>query len=152
MSFISLKDYIYIGAMVALVALGLYLRQHLINEGEAKAQAREARAAQKQKAEDDTLAQGVTSDLNNEIARLRATQLPPTHVRLCPAARSVPAADTSLGTAIAITPASGGVPDVSGGTPANGEDVGPLLQQFAVAADIVSARGRACLEWAKGLR
>ena len=145
----SIRDYIYLTAIVALAGFGLYLRMHLINEGEARAEAREVQAAQIQKAKDDRTAKGVTDGLNAEIAHLRELALQPVPtVRLCknPRPHSPPAATDGGDARAAPGWDVSGVPEGTG----TGPDIGPGLQHLAAAADLVSAHNRACVAWAKG--
>jgi hypothetical protein len=147
---VIVKDYIYLGVIVLLVGLGIYIREHLINEGERIAQAREVKAAEKQKVLDKQLADGVVHDLNAEIAVLQhaSSTRPPVSVRCTARPVSTPPATTgNLG-----PPApSGSVHDVPSGA-GEGPDLAGSLSWLAFIADTVSARDRACVAWAKGMQ
>lgn len=147
MSLIPVKDWIYLG-IIAAVASGLLWWHHsAILEGEAKVHAAEQAAYAAQAAKDAENAKQTVDGLNAELAQLRTDALKPIPVvRLCVSAPRVqPPAATDGGNAV---PAPGwGVPSVSAGDP--GGDIGPSLQRLAAAADLVSARQRALIEWAK---
>jgi hypothetical protein len=147
-SLISIKDYIYAGVIVGLIALGVYLRIHLIDEGEAKVKAAVAAAAQAQEIKDAVASQTTVEDLNSEIAELRGMALNPVPiVRLCPSTGGVRQASTPAGTIKPLPAPSGGVRAVPEGNTL-GPDLGPVLFKLARAADLISAHDRACTEWA----
>ena len=146
---IPLRLYLYAGAALALIAGFLWYRHSLIAEGENKAYAAQAQAAHDQAVKDAKVTQETVDGLKGEIASLRDHAVQPPVVRLCPASRPVRAATTSTGTPDRSTP-TGDVPIVSDGT-GSGADVGPGLQELAEACDVVSARNRALLAWARGI-
>jgi hypothetical protein len=147
---IPFKLYAYAGVVVALVAAFLWYRHSLIAEGERKAYAAQAQAAHDQAVKDAKTSEETVNGLKSEMDHLRQLAVMPIPVvRLCPASRSVRAAPTSTGTPDRSAP-TGDVPVVSDGAGA-GPDVGAALRLIAEAADVVSARDRACLAWARGV-
>lgn len=144
---LPVRDWLYLAAILVLITGGVYLREHLIDEGEAKANARAAKAAAEQKQKDDDLARVVLGGLNGEIARLHAvadTPPPRVYAHPCPLPARPPAAG-----APDASPSGGSLPEVSVGT-GSGPDLGPSLQRLALDADILSAQDRAKVAYLKG--
>jgi hypothetical protein len=147
---IPLRLYAYAVAALALVAGFLWYRHSLIAEGEDRVYAAQQLAAHEQAVKDARLTQETVDGLKGEMDHLRELALQPVPVvRLCTTPRPVRPATVASRTP--DRPAStGDVPVVSDGT-GSGPNVGPGLLELAEAADIVSARGRACLAWARGI-
>jgi hypothetical protein len=150
----SIERYLWMAAVVVIVA-GFFLYRHsLIVDGEQICQQREKAAADKQAIQDSKIAQDTVDELQREIARLRSGSVvaPANPTRVQCYARKVPAPKGVTGTAQPGEPATPGesVPEVSGGT-GSGGDLGPSLQRFALACDVVSARDRACLSELKAM-
>jgi len=145
-SLIPVKDWCYLGIIVAVAAGLLWWHHSAVLEGEAKVHAAEQAAYAAQAAKDAQNAKETVSGLNAEIEQLRSDALKPIPVvRLCNAPRVQPPAASDGGNAV---PAPGwSVPSVSAGDP--GGDIGPSLLKLAAAADLIAARNRALIEWAK---
>ena len=141
----SIERYLWIAAVVVIVAFGFYVRQHLIDEGEAKCLQREKAAADKQAMQDSKIAQDTVDELQREISRLRGGSIAAPPVRVQCYARKVPAERDKPAAAGESAAPSGIVPEVPAG-PGAGVEVGASLQRFALAADLLSARYRACLK------
>lgn len=143
----SIKDYCYLAAILV-VAVGLiWWHESSVREGEKIAQVNELKAVVAQRLKDDANAKATTDSLQAELAGLRNTPPPAVGVR-CTTSR-LPASKPA--TRDSGSPAStGSVPSLPSGTTEQ-PDIGAELQRLARAADIVSARDRACLTWAKGL-
>lgn len=144
-----IKDYLYLAAIAIIVGGLLWWHHSGVLAGEARYRAQVQKAVVGQQEKDEANAKQTTDSLNAELASLRNTA-PPVGVRCT--ASSVQAPKPARGTirpAEPATPAES-VPEVPGGTGAE-PDLGPSLRLLAQAADIVSARDRACLTWAKGL-
>ena len=146
---IPLRLYLYAGAVVILVGAFLWYRHTLIAEGENKVYAAQAQAAHEQALKDAKMTQETVDGLKGEMASLREHAVPAPVVRLCNTPRPVRTPAATAGTPDRSSP-SGDVPVVSEGT-GSGADVGPGLQELAEAGDILSARERACLAWARGI-
>lgn len=146
---ISLRDYLYLGAIAIIVGGLLWWHHSGVLAGEARSRASEQKAVVAQQVKDQANAKQTTDSLNAELASLRNTPAP-VGVR-CIASR-VQAPKPASGTIRPGEPATpaGSVPEVPTGTGTE-PDLGPSLQRLARSADIVSARDRACLVWAKGL-
>ena len=145
----SIKDYTYLAAILIIIGALIAWRESGVREGEAKVHAAEQRAAQKQQLEDKANAQKTVDSLNAELNQLRADSLKPSVGVRCSTYR-VPAPVITPRAPPVPTPATG-IPEVPDGS-GDGTDLGPSLQRLALAADVVSARDRACLAWAKGLQ
>lgn len=69
----GIKDYLYIGAIAALLGFGIYLREHLIDEGEHKAEAAEVRAADKANAAAEKRVAKLNTDYQSQLTELKST-------------------------------------------------------------------------------
>jgi hypothetical protein len=148
-SLLPIRDWVYLGIIVALAIFGLYLREHLIAEGEARVHAAEQKAYAAQAQKDAENAKQTVSGLNAELQKLRSDALKPVPVvRLCSNPRGVQPSATA-GRVGSAAPTAGSVPGVPSGADSVGSDIGPGLQRLADAADILSARDRALIDWAK---
>lgn len=144
-----MRFYLYAAAIVVIVAAFLWYRHSLIAEGEATVRIAQQEAANEQAGKDAVNSKETVDGLKAEIAGLREHAQPAPDVRLCSAPSRVRTAAVATGTADR-SPATGDVPVVSDGT-GSGPNVGPGLLELAEASDIMSARDRACLKWARGI-
>jgi len=143
--------------LVAGVAAGLYHRGYVA--GEAKVRAADARAvvdAQKaveaQKQADLKTSSDAVAGLKDELQKLKDHPPAPTPVRLCVSSprRPVSAPAQPAGGASGSASAARELPGVSAGA-GTGVDVGAGVQLVAEAGDVLAARDRACIEWARGI-
>ena len=129
---IPFKDWLYLGAIAAIVAFGFYLRAHLINEGEAKVRDAQAKAIAAQQVKDAEVSTKAIGDLNDEIAMLHSLNLEPWSVR-CTASKVQPTRSSS-GT-ISPPASHGDSPEVPAGANV-GTDIYPKLRLIAEALDL----------------
>jgi hypothetical protein len=140
---------IELGVGAAIVAGFLWYRHSLIVEGENIKAIAQQEAANEQAGKDAVTSKETVDGLKAEIAFLREHADQPPVVRLCSTPSRVRAPPATSGAPTGPTPTAD-VPVVSEGT-GSGVNVGPGLLEFAEAADIMSARDRACLAWARGI-
>jgi hypothetical protein len=151
LALLSLKDYVYLGIIIAVVSGLAWWHHEAVREGEQKVETAQAKAVVEQQAKDTKAAKETTDALNAEIAKIRAAALQPIPVvRLCVAPRSVPAPAIPGRAQPGEAASRGDVPSVPEGG-GSGPDLGPTLQRLALAADLLSAQDRACLEFVKGV-
>ena len=148
----TFKLYTIVALVLLVVGGESYALWRAYHDGEAKVKSAVTQAAQAQKAQDDKVSADTAKGLQDEIDQLRTDAQPIPVVRLCADSSAVRKAPATRGPVSPgkPAPASGGVPAVPEST-GSGPDVGPGLHQLAVAADLVSARDRACLQWADGV-
>lgn len=154
LALIPLKDWLYGGAIVALIAFGVHERNHLIAEGQQHEIA--ALKTSSEQLQKQTAAQTATLQAKATMAEqayekevlANSNQPPVQPVRLCIAtARSggvVPAGGTQVAGNVVPGAAAGSVQPVSAGnsgsgTGVAGPDISQLLQALAARADQVSA-------------
>ena len=161
LGFLGLKDTLYLAAIAVVVGGLLWWHHTGVLEGEARiraadvaAEARAQAAAETQKRADEANAEEAIHGLQAELAAERAAAGEPAPiVRVCHRADDRGPAAVPAGHPGGTEPgpaAAGGVPGVPDRTAA-GPDIGPGLQHLADACEVISARERATLRWARGL-
>jgi hypothetical protein len=154
LALIPLKDWLYGGAIVALIAFGVHERNHLIAEGQQHEIA--ALKTSSEQLQKQTAAQTATLQAKATMAEqayekevlANSNQPPVQPVRLCvAAARSggvMPDAGAKVAGNVVPGAVAGSVQPVSAGNPGSGSgiagpDISQLLQALAARADQVSA-------------
>lgn len=158
---LPLREYFWLAIILILAAAFVWDHYSGVQQGVAKQVAADARVAQAaikaaevQKQADLKTSSDAVAGLKDELQKLKDhPPIPvPVAMRLCvsSARRSLSAPPQLANRAPSPAPASGELPSVPAGAGA-GIDIGPGVQRVAEAADVVAARDRACLTWARGI-
>lgn len=134
--------------VIVLITLGLVLYgEHRVREHDRLANAARQAAIMTQKASDEELNKGAVDDLKRKLAGLLGASSPTPSMRLCNSSSAVrPPRPAASGTP-AQSPSAGDLSPVPSGTP-TGPDIGPGMQDLALACGITEAYREDTVTWA----
>jgi hypothetical protein len=139
----------FYGLLLAAIAGGLLYERH---HGEALIRAEDKAAATAQHEHDTATNQGIVDEntrLKQQLAATPVVTTPPPRLVVCVPTHFVSAGPASQGDQPGLAPAGGSNSGVSGGTEATAAlDIGPVVQDLALAGVLRATNGDLLYEWA----